>query len=518
MLAVGCLLMGAAWGAERPNVLFIAVDDLNTSVSQFHGETTIATPNIGRLAQRGVLFNNAHCAAPACNPSRVSVLSGLAPSSTGVYLNSQDWRENDLLKNWPTIPHHFQANGYKTMGGGKIYHASSLSLERYTGYMDSRPWDEYFPSKQRQMPQEVDPPSVPTNTRSDFYGGRFDWAELDIEPDEMSDAKVVAWASEQLGKTHDQPLFLSVGIYRPHIPWYTPKQYFDRHPVDQVKLPEVLDGDLDDVPDMGKKKLKTPWHQYLVDNDKWVGAVRAYNASVSFTDDMIGRLLDSLDSGPLADNTIVVLWSDHGYHLGQKQHWEKFALWEQTTRVPLIIATPNAGVSKVNIAGAATAGAATAGAATAGAATAGAVTAGVGMAGNRTEQPVSLLDLYPTLIELCGLSTVEKLDGKSLVSLLNDPTQKTGRAVVTTHGYQNHAVRDDHWRYIRYADGSEELYDQVHDPKDFTNLASNPKYKAKKKQLAGWIPQAEAKANPAGNAKRKWKEAERKREARNDNK
>lgn len=176
------------------------------------------------------------------------MISGLAPSSTGVYVNRQDWRENSLLKDWVTIPHYFQANGYKTMGGGKIYHASSLSEERYTGVLDPRPWNEYFPSKERQMPQEVDPPNVPTNTRKDFYEGRFDWAELDIEPDEMADAKVVAWASEQLSQTHDQPLFLGVGIYRPHIPWYTPKKYFDLHPADQIQLPEVREGDLEDVP------------------------------------------------------------------------------------------------------------------------------------------------------------------------------------------------------------------------------------------------------------------------------
>ncbi|WP_419194283.1 sulfatase [Novipirellula herctigrandis] len=483
-LVLSFAIVGSAPGADHPNVLFIAVDDLNASPNQFRGETAVSTPNIGRLAERGVLFSNAHCAAPACNPSRASVISGLAPSSTGVYVNSQDWRENNVMKDCVTIPHYFQANGYKTMGGGKIYHASSLSKGAYTGFMDSRPWDEYFPSKDRQMPQEVNPPNMPANTLKEFYGGRFDWAELDIEPDEMADAKVVAWASKQLSQTHDQPLFLGVGIYRPHIPWYTPKKYFDLHPADQIQLPEVRAGDLDDVPKAGKNKLKTAWHRWLVDNNKWAGAVRGYNASVSFTDDMIGRLLDALDNGPLADNTIVVLWSDHGYHLGQKQHWEKFALWEQTTRVPFIISAPC-----------------------------------VAKAGSRSNEPVSLLDIYPTLNELCGFQPREKLDGNSLVPLLKNPAKKNGRAVVTTNGYKNHAVRSDNWRYIRYADGSEELYDQAGDPKNFTNLASNPEYDTVKEELSAWLPKSDAETHPTGNGKSKWKDTEKKKnqEARNEN-
>lgn len=454
----------------KPNVLFIAIDDLNTCPEGFRGETAVRTPNIRRLADRGVMFTNAHCAAPACNPSRTAVMSGLAPSTSGVYSNPQDWRENRTLKDWTTLPHQFRRNGHRTLGGGKLYHAASLSQKGYTGFMDPRPWHEYFPSKERQMPWEVLPPNVPTNTHRDFYGGRFDWAELDIQPDEMADAKVVAWAAEQLSKTHDKPLFLSVGIYRPHIPWYTPKCYFDRHPLDQIQLPEVREDDLDDIPDAGKNKLKIKWHQFLVDNDKWQGAVRAYNASVSFTDDMVGRLLDALESGPLADNTIVVLWADHGYHLGQKQHWEKFALWEQTTRVPLIINAP--GVSKV---------------------------------GRSCDQPVSLLDIYPTLNELCGFQPVEKLDGESVVPLLKNPETETRRAVVTTHGFKNHAVRSGKWRYIRYANGSEELYDQIDDPKNFTNLASNSEYAAVKQQLAKHLPKTDAEKDPIGNAQARWR-------------
>ena len=453
----------------RPNVLMIAVDDLNACMEAMNGETVVPTPNLNALSARGVLFTNAHCAAPACNPSRTAVMTGLAPSTSGVYANAQDWRVNRILKDWVTLPHKFKANGYKTIGGGKLYHASTLSRGAYTGFLDPRPWDEYFPSKQRQMPQEVLPERVPTNTHKDFYGGRFDWAELDIAPDEMADAKVVAWAAQQLSRNHDKPLFLAVGIYRPHIPWYTPTCYFDKHPITEVDLPEVLANDLEDIPKAGSAKLKRHWHQWLVDHGKWEGAVRGYNASVSFADDMIGRLLTALDSGPLADNTVIVLWSDHGYHLGQKQHWEKFALWEQTTRVPFIIAGP--GVSKT---------------------------------GRSCGQPVSLLDIYPTLNELCRLQPGERLDGESLVPLLKNPELRTGRAVVTTHGFKNHAVRSDNWRYIRYADGSEELYDQADDPKNFHNLANQSQFDFAKQELAAWLPKVDAERHPTQNSQREW--------------
>jgi len=463
------------WKAERerPNVLMIAVDDLNTCPEGFGGETTVATPNISRLAEKGVRFTNAHCAAPSCNPSRAAVMTGVAPATSGVYINPQDWRENRMLKDWATLPHHFRANGYTTMGGGKLYHASSLSRGAYTGFLDPRPWDEYFPSRQRQMPEEVKPESVPMNTYKDFYGGRFDWAELDIDADEMADAKVVAWATEQLGKKHDKPLFLAVGIYRPHIPWWTPKGYFDRHPVDRVERPGIQENDLDDIPDAGKARLKTRWHRWLVENGKWDAAIRGYNASVSFADDMIGRLLDALENGPLSDDTIVVLWSDHGYHLGQKEHWEKFALWEQTTRVPFVISAP-----------------------------------GVSTAGAACGQPVSLLDIYPTLTELCGFKPLKELDGRSLVPLLKEPKTKTGRAVVMTHGYRNHAIRTVRWRYIRYADGSEELYDQERDPRNFTNLAGSPECVAVKRQLALCLPKKDAEKDPAANAQVRWRKRE----------
>ncbi|MDO5985843.1 sulfatase [Flavivirga amylovorans] len=446
---------------KKPNVLFIAIDDLNACLDGMNGEIQVATPNINQLASKGMLFTNAHCAAPACNPSRVSVMTGLAPATTGVYVNTQDWRENTFLKNKTTLPQHFKNNGYATFGGGKLYHAASLTKKGYSGYIDAKPWDAYFPSKTRQMPNEIAPETIPVNGNKAFYHGYFDWAALNIEPHEMADAKVVSWAEGILSQSHDKPLFLAVGIYRPHIPWWTPKAYFDKYPIDEIELPEVQENDLDDVPEAGKNMAKRNWHKWIKDQGKWKQAVQAYKASVSFTDDMVGRLLKALETGPMKDNTIVVLWSDHGYHLGQKEHWEKFALWEQTTRVPLILAAP-----------------------------------GKTSEGKSSSQPVSLLDLYPTLNELCGIPVKEKLDGESLVPLLETPDLKTGRAVISTQKFNNHAVRSEKWRYIRYSDGSEELYNQEKDPKNFENLIGKQGYSKVIEDLSIWLPKTNAEKNP----------------------
>lgn len=444
-----------------PNVLFIAIDDLNACLEGMGGETTVATPHTNRLARSGTLFTNAHCAAPACNPSRVAVMTGLAPATSGLYLNQQDWRESERLQKVTTLPQHFKNHGYKTLGGGKLYHAASLNPKMFAGYIDTRPWDDYFPAKGTQLAPEVVPDQIPTNGSPDQYRGYMDWAALDIDNAEMGDAKVVAWAEEQLSQPHDQPLFLAVGIYRPHIPWYTPKKYFDLHPLDQIELPEIRPNDLDDVPAAGQDMARRHWHEWIAGNGKWAEAVQGYSASVSFTDDMVGRLLTALNQGPLAENTVIVLWSDHGYHLGQKEHWEKFALWEQTTRVPLIVAAP-----------------------------------GKFQTGRLSAQAVSLLDIYPTLAELCGIPSNEPLDGSSLTPLMRDPDQTTGRSVVITQGFENHAVRSQDWRYIRYADGSEELYDQRTDPKNFHNLADQSNYASIKSRLAADLPAVNSPIDP----------------------
>ena len=441
-----------------PNVLFIAVDDLNDYALGLNPDFRASTPHMDQLAERGMLFTNAHCAAPVCNPSRASTVTGVSPSTSGVYTNKDDWRESEYLKTVTTLPQHFRDNGYKVLGGGKLYHAANLSEKMLEGYLDPRPWDEYFPSKQRQLADEFVPRGNSVNGSNEFYGGRFDWEALEISDDEMGDGKVVAWAEQQLSREHDRPLFLSVGIYRPHIPWYTPKKWFDRHPLDQIKLPDDPRGDMQDVPKTVVDSTKHWWHQWLVDNQKWDDATQAYLASVSFADAMVGRLIKALDDGPLAENTIIVLWSDHGYHLGHKQHWEKRVLWEQATHVPLIFVDARLANS----------------------------------AGKRCDAPVSLLDLYPTLSDLSGLHAPEHLEGMSLKPLLLSPQTQPNRAVVTTYQFNNHSVRSRYWRYTRYADGSEELYDHRKDAAERHNIASREASSGVKKRLAAFLPRQNA--------------------------
>ena len=245
------------------------------------------------------------------------------PARTGVYLNRDDWRKIEATKNVVTLPDCFKAAGYTTKGGGKIYHAYSFNNQALTGYFDPEPWDEYFPSKSQQMPVEKTPAVWPVNSRRRFYGGRFDWAPLEIEDAEMADGQVTAWAEKQLAKQHEKPLFLAVGIYRPHVPWWTPEGYFDQHPLKQVTLPKVTENDLNDVPPSGAKFARTAWQDWIVENSQWKRAVQSYLASMTFADALVGRLIAALDQGPLAENTVIVLWSDHGYHLGHKEHWEK---------------------------------------------------------------------------------------------------------------------------------------------------------------------------------------------------
>lgn len=443
----------------RPNVLFIAVDDLNDWIHCLGGREGVHTPNIDRLAARGILFTNAHCTAPSCAPSRASLLTGVRPSTSGAYQNDQDWRKSSVLKHVVTIPGHFRANGYRTTGGGKIQHCLSFSKAMQAGYIEPRSWDDYFPSLNEQMPDEPRPDFFPEEDGRPLRW--FSWGVMPLPDSEMPDAKITDWAVGELTRSSQQPFFLAVGIYRPHIPWWVPKKYFDIYPREKVRLPKVLQNDLDDVPEAGRRFSRRHWHKWVVENKQWERAVQGYLASMSFADAMIGRLLEALDKSGKADNTIIVLWSDHGMHLGEKENWEKFTLWEEATRVPLIFVAP-----------------------------------GVTHPGTTCSRPVSLLDIYPTLVELTGLSRPQQLEGVSLVPWLKDPGAPKEEPAVTTWKFGNHSVRTDRWRYIRYNDGTEELYDHETDPDEFTNLAGRSEYRETIEKLAARLPKVNAPPDP----------------------
>jgi len=426
---------------NRPNVLFIAVDDLNDWIGCLGGHPDTKTPNFDRLAARGINFTHAYCSAPACNPSRASLMTGVLPSQSGVYHNSQPWRP--AMPNVVTLQEYFQKHGYHTIGRGKIYHGA---------FPDDRGWDEYIKKGKDPGISLTEEERKQKNKVGKIWSKPIDGTE-----EEMDDYKVASWTMEQLKKKHDRPFFLACGFYKPHLPWNAPKKYHDMFQPDKITLPAVNENDLDDIPEAGRKMARPDGdHKRITENNYWRQAVCNYLACIAFTDAQLGRVLDALDASPYRDNTIIVLWSDHGWHLGEKLHWRKFALWEEATHNVMMWVVP-----------------------------------GVTRKGSRCDQPVSLQDIYPTLIELCGL-TPKKVAGQSLVPLMKQPDLEWERPALTTYGRNNHSLRTKRWRYIRYADGTEELYDHSRDEMEWVNLAGRPEYKSVIADLAKWLPKVNA--------------------------
>lgn len=432
---------------DRRNVLFIAVDDLNDWIGCLGGHPQSKTPNLDRLASSGVNFTNAHCAAPLCNPSRAALMTGIRPSSSGVYQNNQPMRMSPVLAKAVTLPQHLMAAGYQAAGAGKIYHGA---------FPDPKSWQDYYPSQGPYQSPDPVPPRRPVNGIPNT--GHFDWGPLDVPDSAMGDAKVTDWIRDQLGKRPGKPFFLACGIYRPHLPWYVPRRYFEMFPEESIVLPEVNPNDLDDVPPAGRRMAKPDGdHAKVIEYKQWRKAVQAYLACIAFADEQVGRVLDALEQGPNASDTSVVLWSDHGWHLGEKLHWRKFALWEEATHNVLMIRSP-----------------------------------GVTKPGGRCQRTVNLLDVYPTLLQLCDAPARKDVQGRSLMPLLANPGAPWAYPTLTTYGKGNHSVRDERWRYIRYADGSEELYDRSSDPLEWKNLAGQADAGNVKEQLRRWLPKHDA--------------------------
>jgi arylsulfatase A-like enzyme len=425
----------------RQNILFIAIDDMNDWVGCLHGHPNTITPNIDRLASQSVNFTSAHCAAPLCNPTRAAMMTGRRPSSTGVYLNSQPYHGSKVLDGVVTMNQHFKDNGYLTLGCGKIYHGTQGV------FADNKGWHDYGKTADKTMLSGTRP------LAGAAAKAQFDWGPTTTGDESMPDYQTTEWMSGHLAKKHDQPMFLACGFAKPHLPWYVPKKYFDMHPLDGVQLPIVKEDDLDDVPEIGRKwALGNGDHARVTKADAWKKGVQAYLAAITFSDAMVGRVLRALETGPNAKNTMVVLWSDHGWHLGEKLHWRKFTLWERATRNILMVSAP--GVTKPGV----------------------------------CDRTVSMMDVYPTLMDLSGLKSPGIQEGESLMTWLKNPKAPKKTPAVITYQMGNHAVRSDKWRYIRYKDASEELYDREKDPNEWTNLAGKPGLTAVKNDLAQWLP------------------------------
>jgi arylsulfatase A-like enzyme len=438
--------------AAQPNVLFIAIDDLNDWIGCMDGHPQSQTPNMDRLAARGTLFLNAHCQAPICGPSRASLLSGRYAHTTGVY--NQPKGKPGLYADTKyfggkMLPEVFAQAGYATYGVGKIDHGTRLEkLFQHAG------------SKGQSGPKPG-PGDVRFNytPQGPYSGTQTDWGAFPERDEEMPDFESASWAIDRLGEMpKTKPFFLAVGFHRPHVPFYVPEKWFEAFPLDQVQLPEVTYDDFDDIPanSMGMHELpRYPTWKFLRKNQQFEKCVQAYLACIAFVDHQVGRVLDALEASPHAANTVIVLFSDHGYHLGEKDRVSKHSLWEESTRVPLIIVQP-------------------------------------GQPTQTCDQPVGLIDLYPTLLEFCGLPARKELEGMSLAPLMKDPKADWRFSILTTYARENHALRSQRYRYIRGEDGSEELYDHANDPNEWTNLAKNPEHVELIKRFQAELP----KTNP----------------------
>lgn len=429
---------------KKPNFLFIAVDDLNDWVGPLKGHPQVKTPNIDRLARRGVTFANAHTQAPLCNPSRASLLSGLRPGTTGLYTLQPGVRAVDKLKERVMLPQALAVNGYATFSAGKIYHDGSINQADRD--REFQLWGDSGAMTYPQQKFVVTPDPIKA----------MDWGVFPEKDEDHADWKIASSAIDYLKNAPRQkPFFLAVGFRSPHVPCFASQKWFDLYPDASVVMPPVKADDRADIPEFAwylHWKLPEPRLSWLQKSNQWRPLVRAYLASISFMDSQVGRVLDALDASGQADNTIIILWSDHGWHLGEKGITGKNTLWERSTRVPLIFA--GKGV-KANVIAA---------------------------------RPVELLDLYPTMLELSGLKAPTDVEGHSLVPLLRNPTATWQWPAITTHNQNNHSIRSERWRYIRYANGAEELYDHRNDPNEWTNLAGDKRFAAVIKAHARWLP------------------------------
>ena len=447
-LAAGSLL---AQRSGKPNVLFLAVDDLNDWIGCLDGHPNTLTPNMDRLAKRGTLFTNAHCQAPICGPSRASLMTGLLPSTTGIYgqINDRNLRKaSDATRDAPFLFEYFRDQGYHTMAIGKLFHS----------HVPEGTVDESG-GRARGFG-----PKPPKRLKWDATKTSTDWGPFPERDDQMPDYQSAQWSAERLRRDYDRPFFLAAGFLRPHVPWHVPQRWFDLHPPETLTTPPYLASDYDDLPEIAIRLAEVPMMpttKWAVESKEWKNIVQAYLACVSFVDHQVGEVLKALDESPHAGNTVVVLWSDHGYHLGEKNRFAKHSLWERATRAPLMFAGP--GLAKGQVCG----------------------------------KPVGMIDLYPTLADLCGLPANPRNEGHSLRPLLDDPGSPWPYAAITTYGRNNHAVRTEHHRYISYEDGSEELYDHRQDGNEWHNLAGEAEQRATIARLRKHLPAVNAPWSPA---------------------
>ncbi|TWO34559.1 sulfatase [Seonamhaeicola sediminis] len=429
-----CFLMVAfsvmAQDHKKPNVILISIDDLNDWVGCLGGHPQVKTPNIDKLAAQGMLFTNAHCQSPVCNPSRASMMTSLYPSTSGIYFLNPDLAESEVARKNQLMPQRFQEEGYFVTGAGKLFHNAGGINEKYVPNYGGN-FGGFGP--------------YPKEKLTAFSGHKlWDWGVFPDSDEQMPDYKIANWAVEQLQQQHNRALWLGIGFFRPHVPQYAPQKWFDMYPIETLQLPATIQNDLDDIPqygiDLTRKKHVAPTYQWSLENNEWKPLVQSYLACVSFIDAQVGKVLDAIEAGGYTSNTYIVLYSDHGFHLGEKERYAKRSIWEDGTKIPLIIAGPEIEPGKCT-------------------------------------KPVELIDIYPTLLALTGLDSDALHEGNSLVPLLRNPYANWSHYARTSFGPGNYAIVSEQYRYINYNNGTEEFYDHADDPKEWYNQINNPIYK-----------------------------------------
>ncbi len=452
-----------AQSVSPPNVIFFALDDLNEWINPLGYDQAI-TPNLNRLANAGVTFTNAHAPSTYCAPSRTAIFTGLQASTTGCYGNEiYHFDFPDLVP----LQVAFKEAGYNAWGAGKLFHHRG-------GYVDLRGWNEYFARTQEIKDSGYEmgafgsdylyPDPYPYSpyyreTNKEITGGAFlEWGPI---PDSLEDSMKATintnWVVDILKQNHEKPFFIGLGLYHPHYPNYAPQKYFDMYDLEKIQLPEHDLAHLDDLPPNIRNQMLNRRRNHLevlLDHGIYKDAVRAYLAAVTYADAMLGRVLDALEESDYKDNTIVIMWSDHGYHLGEKGQWGKHTLWRETSRVPLIISGADLAKDK------------------------------------KVETTVGLIDLYPTLIELCDLPQQHQMDGVSLASILKNPETAEDRDLfIPGHIREGYAVVNSNYRYIKYEKSiGQEFYNLKEDPYEYKNLAGEQKYESIIQEMKKVVP------------------------------
>jgi arylsulfatase A-like enzyme len=434
--------------SDKPNVLFLAIDDLRNFVNCFGYEQAI-TPNLDRLAKRSTIFTNAHNQAPMCGPSRTSCMTGTMPHVSGAY-GFVDLRKVPYLKKATTLNRHFKNNGYQTYTVGKIYHGNTYIEGDWTKVLGKAMHKGGTWASDSMKKEDL--------AIKSYFHGKKACGPSDIPEEKFHDTITADIAVKQLQAMNEQPWFLAVGFTKPHLPWVAPRKYFDMYNEDELILPEILENDIQDTPDAAQF-ASYQIHSLAIDREK--GAARrllhSYLATITYMDAQLGKVLDALGNREDAQNTAIALWSDHGWHLGEKQCWSKFTLWRESTLNPMMLSFP--GQTKANI----------------------------------CNKPVQLVDLYPTLIDICKLNKPQhQLDGRSVTSLMKNPDTEWPYPAITCNGRDSYSLTFERYKYNRFFDGSEELYDHHNDPLEHKNLADTPAMESIKNQCMAYLPQKSA--------------------------